>query len=683
MAGKRTASKKGDSRRVAFNRFMFIVALLVLWIGGISWRLVDLQITQHDWLKERAIGQRRDHKKSKLPRGTIYDRNERVLAMSVKVNTLYADAMRVEDVAATAKDLAKLLDLNEKELRTRLAEAKELERRFVPLKKGIDAETADRINKQLDDPKSRKADLPRYQGLHWREDQQRSYPYERLAAHVVGFSDAEGVGQAGIEQSQNENLYGAVIRKVQERDRLGRVYDETVSDKEPSKDVVLTLSHSIQYKTEQALEKAVKSTGSKSGIAIVISNKTGEILAMANYPTFDPNDMKSIGPENLNNHAIQSMYSPGSVFKLVTYGAALERDLFDADGEIDGGSGVIQIGKRQFKDSRALGRISYKKAMAVSSNVCAIKTSMKVGKEGFHASITNFGFGSATGIELPAETSGVVRPVERWYGDSLASMAIGYEIGVSALQMATAFATIANNGVRVQPHIIKEIRNADATIFKSAQPEKTRVVSAATARGLKSMLKEVVISGTGKSAQLDNHSAAGKTGTAWKFDEKIKRINPAKYVSSFIGFAPADNPEVTIAVVMDEPKFGGRGGGAAAGPVFKEIGDAILSELGVQPDKIGGVVIPREEDEEEEIQESVGDGQEIEVLTASANESLSQGRPSIAEIPKTPKPSEARKPLEPNVRAAEPPEKKPVKPPVTAAALSGATRKRIETENRN
>ncbi len=681
MAAKRSATKKGDMRRVAFTRFMFIVAMLVLWIGGIGWRLVHLQVTQHDWLKERALSQRQDLKKSKLPRGTIYDRNERALAISVKVNTLYADATRIDDVNAAAKDLAKVLDLKEKDLRVQLADAKELERKFVPLVKGIDAERADRINKALEVAGTRKSDLPRYQGLHWREDQRRSYPYERLAAHVIGFSDDAGVGQAGIEQSQNESLYGAIIKKVQERDRLGRVYDETISDKTPPKDVVLTISHSIQYKTEQALEKAVKATGSKSGVAIVMSNKTGEVLAMANYPTFDPNDLKSIGSENLNNHAVQSMYSPGSVFKLVTYGAALERELFHADGEIDGGGGVIQVGKRQFKDSRALGRVSYKKAMAVSSNVCAIKTSMRVGKEGFHSSIIDFGFGARTGIELPAETSGVVRPVERWYGDSLASMAIGYEIGVSALQMATAFATIANDGVRVQPHIIKEIRNADATIFKSAQPENTRVVSAATARGLKAMLREVIISGTGKSAQLDNYTAAGKTGTAWKFDEKLKRINSAKYVSSFIGFAPANDPEVTIAVIMDEPKFGGRGGGAAAGPVFKEIGDQILPELGVRPDKIGGVEIPRIE--EEEIPESVGPGEEIEVLTASSTESLNIGRPEVIEgtlPPKKPAPKRAE-----SAEFQPPPEPKPVKPPVTAArvATPGAIRKRIETENRD
>jgi membrane peptidoglycan carboxypeptidase len=222
--------------------------------------------------------------------------------------------------------------------------------------------------------------------------------------------------------------------------------------------------------------------------------------------------------------------------------------------------------------------------LAQSSNVCAIKTGMRVGKEGFYETLQNFGFGKPTGIELPAETGGIVRNPDRWNGDSLASMSIGYEIGVSALQMATAFATIANNGVRIQPHIIKEIRQSDDQIVPVAQPEKTQVVSAETARDMRKMLRQVVVAGTARRAQLNGYTSAGKTGTAWKFDEKLKKVNSAKYVSSFIGFAPAENPAVTIAVVMDEPKVGGRDGGQVAGPVFREIAQQILPELNVRPE---------------------------------------------------------------------------------------------------
>ncbi|MEO7672706.1 MAG: penicillin-binding protein 2, partial [Pyrinomonadaceae bacterium] len=503
---------------------------------------------------------------------------------SVRIKTLYADPASIEDTKGAAKAIAKALNVKESDLSKQLVEAKKDEKRFLPLAKGLDDEAFQRINKALEDSSVRKPDLPKFTGLHWREDQKRSYPYKTLAAHIIGFSNADGVGQAGIEQSQNDSLFGAVIKRMQERDRLGRVYDETVSEKEPPKDIVLTISTPIQYMTEQALEKAVKASSAKSGIAVVIDNKTGEILAMANYPSFDPNKLNEITADNLSNAAIQGVYSPGSAFKLVTYSSALERKLISPEAEIDSGNGTIEVAKHRFTDSHAIGRVTYAKALAHSSNVCAIKTGMRVGKEAFYGTLKNFGFGKVTGIELPAETAGIVRAPERWNGDSLASMSIGYEIGVSALQMATAFATIANNGVRIQPHIIKEIRQTDEKTVAVVQPEKTQVVSAETARDMRVMLRQVVVAGTGKRAQLNGYTSAGKTGTAWKFDEKLKKVNSAKYVSSFIGFAPAEDPAVTIAVVMDEPKVGGRDGGQVAGPVFREIAQQILPELNVKPE---------------------------------------------------------------------------------------------------
>ena len=563
---------------------MLIVAVLLIWMGGIGVRLVHLQVTKHEWLKERAEGQRFDIQRSKLPRGAIFDRNGRALAMSVRVKTLYADPTEIEDIKSASKAIAQVTGLKERTIAEQLTSAKEDEKRFVPLVKGLDEETVDRLNKALDEPGLKKADAPRFTGLHYRQDQRRTYPYGTMAAHVVGFSNADGIGQAGIEQSQNDVLYGAVIRKIQERDRLGRVYDENISEKEPPKDVVLTINTSIQFMVEQALEKAVKASQARSGMSVVIDNKTGEILALANYPTFDPNKLNEITHDNLANAAVQLVYSPGSVFKLITYGAALERKLITPTAEIDSGNGTIEVAKHVFKDSHAVGRVTYSKALAQSSNVCAIKTGMRVGKEGFYETLQNFGFGKRVGIELPAETNGIVRKPERWNGDSLASMSIGYEIGVTPLQMATAFATIANNGVRVQPHIIKEIKQSDGQVVSAAQAESTRVVSAETARDLKVMLREVVLSGTAKRAQLNGYSSAGKTGTAWKFDEKIKKVNAAKYVSSFIGFAPVDDPAVTIAIVMDEPKVGGRDGGQVAGPVFREIAQQILPELNVKPD---------------------------------------------------------------------------------------------------
>jgi cell division protein FtsI (penicillin-binding protein 3) len=588
MAKKVVRTKKTNLRQTVFTRFMLIVALLLIWMGGISARLVHLQVTKHEWLKEKAEDQRVDRTKSKLPRGGIFDRNGRALAMTVRVRTLYADPAEIEDIKGFAKPVAKVTGLKEKEVIAQLTSAKEGGRRFVPLAKGLEDDAVQRINKELDDPALRKADSPNFAGLHWRDEHRRSYPYKNLAAHVIGFSNADGIGQAGVEQSQNDVLFGAVVKKTRERDRLGRVYEESVTGNELPKDVFLTISAPIQFMVEQALDRAVKASQARSGMALVIDNRTGEILALANNPTFDPNNLQEITHENLSNAAVQQVYSPGSVFKLLTYGAAFERDILASpNDEIDSGNGTIEVAKHRFRDSHAIGRVTAAKAFAHSSNVCAIKTALRVGKENFYQSIQDFGFGSRTGVELPAETNGIVRKVERWNGDSLASMSIGYEIGVTALQMATAFATIANDGVRIQPHIIKEIRQSDDQVVSKAQPQQKRVVSVETARDLKVLMREVVTGGTGKRAQLEGYTSAGKTGTAWKFDEKLKKVNSAKYVSSFIGIAPADDPVVTIAVVMDEPKIGGRDGGQVAGPVFKEIAQQILPELNVQPQ--GGI----------------------------------------------------------------------------------------------
>jgi cell division protein FtsI/penicillin-binding protein 2 len=655
-------SPKKNMNQVAFTRFMFIIALLVLWFGGIGARLVYLQVSEHDWLRDRALRQRTDVKKTRMLRGSILDRNERALAMSVKAKTLYADGTEIEDPKAAAKEIAKVLEIKAAPIEEMLTEAKQLERKFVPIVKDLEEDEVQRINRLLEQSGIKKSDTPKFVGLHWREGQKRSYPQSSLAAHVVGFSNSDGVGQAGIEQSQNEALYGAVIKKVQERDRLGRIYDETVSEQEAPNDLVLTIDSSIQYKTEAALEKAVTASAAKSGMAVVIDHKTGEILAMANYPTFDPNDLKGISETNLRNNAIQSFYSPGSIFKLVTYSSALDRGLIAADAEINTGDGTIEVAKHKFSDSKVLGSISYLKAMAVSSNVSAVKTGMRVGKEGFYETVRNFGFGKPTGIDLPAETGGMLRAPEKWFGDSLASMSIGYEIGVSPLQMTTAFATIANNGIRVQPHIIKETRRSDETVISAVKAESKRVVSEEAASGLRRMLREVVVAGTGKKARSEAYSTAGKTGTAWKYDPAIKRVSSAKYVSSFMGFAPADKPRITIGVMIDEPRNGGRNGGDVAAPVFLEIVDTVLPAMNIAPDAPGLVV----DDIEELIAESVGNGETDETQASL----MTDDREVVATKPK------------PDMPATEPKKEKPQEPKTKPDAVSAAKPKSADEKKK-
>ncbi len=584
MARKAKQPKKINAMQTAFTRFMIIVAFFVIWIGGIGARLVYLQINRHEDYRVKALNQRRDLVKETQLRGTILDRNGRALAMSVNVKSLVANPSEIEDVEGTAKEIAKALKIKPNDILKTLKDGKENNKKFVWLARKLDENTADELNKTLEQKNSDKVSLPRFTGLYWREEQKRSYPYQTLAAHVVGFSNTEDVGSAGIEQSQDEVLHGAVIKGWQDRDRLGRVYDESDVEREKPNDVVLTISHSIQYKTETALEKAVRNSSAKSGMAVVLDVKTGEVLAMANYPTFNPNKYTEFAAENYTNRAVHDIYSPGSVFKLVTYGAALQENLIKPEAEIECGNGVLKIPGREIFDKHCHNRISYLEAMAVSSNIAAMKTGFSLGKERFYEYAQKFGFGSPVGIELPAEANGILRSPAKWQGDSLASMSIGYEIGVTALQVATAYAIIANDGLKTQPHIIKEIRHADGKTVKTTEVQQTQVVSSDSARNLRRMMREVVLKGTGKRARLNGYSSAGKTGTAWKYNAKLKKVDSGKYVSSFIGMAPADNPSVVIAIVMDEPQVGGRDGGQVSAPVFREIAEQILPEMNIMPD---------------------------------------------------------------------------------------------------
>lgn len=583
---KRPNKKKHNPAQMIFSRFLFIVAFFVIWIGVIGVRLVHLQVNQSVWLREKALNQRRDESKIKMLRGSILDRSNRALALSVKVKSLYANPAEIEDVQMTAQRVGAALKIKPQEILKDIQEGKEKGKKFVWLARKLDEDAALKINDSLKDDELKKSDEPRFKGLYWREEQKRSYPYGTLASQVVGFSNLDDAGQAGIELSQEENLHGAMVKSWQVRDRLGRVYDESGAEeeREPPKDVVLTISHSIQYKVEEALKKGVEAARAKSGMAIVLNPKTGEILAMANYPTFDPNRFAEFAPESYTNKTIQNVYTPGSVFKLVTYGSALQEKLIAPDEMLDCGRGVIEVSGHEFRDPHCVTQISYTDALAISSNIGAIKTGLKVGKERFYKYVRNFGFGEATGVELPAETRGQLRAPRGWNGDSLASMSIGYEIGVTALQTASAFAIIANNGVRVRPHVIKEIRQADGTIISATDFEKTPVVSPETARSLRQMLQKVVLKGTGKRAALNGYSSAGKTGTAWKYDAKQKKVSEDRYVASFVGMAPVNDPAIVIAVILDEPRVANRNGGDVSAPIFREIAEQILPDLNVAPD---------------------------------------------------------------------------------------------------
>jgi cell division protein FtsI (penicillin-binding protein 3) len=347
--------------------------------------------------------------------------------------------------------------------------------------------------------------------------------------------------------------------------------------------IVLTLDQSIQYKTEQALGDAVRQSRAKSGAAIVVDPKTGEILALANAPTFDPNNVSSSPAEARRNWALQNIYEPGSTFKVVAFSAAIEKGLVRPDDKIDCQMGAITVAGRVVHDHKPFGTLTITEALEKSSNVAAIKLGMRVGDETMYDYITRYGFGARTGVELPGETGGLLRPVRRWQPSSIGSIAIGQEVGVTPLQMVAAFGALANSGLRIAPHLVREIRTSNGDTLYRARPEERRVISPETAAALRGMLEGVTISGTAKKAQLDGYSAAGKTGTAQKIDPKTKAYSKTKHVASFVGFSPVNNPAVVIIVVIDEPG-GAYHGGDVAAPVFRAIAEQVLPELGTAPD---------------------------------------------------------------------------------------------------
>lgn len=558
----------------SIRRALFVAAFIVFWMLAISARLLYLQVSQHDRLGERARNQQQEAIETSPQRGLLLDRQERELARSIKTESIFVDPATLEtpgDISCTANRLAAILQLEEKTLFRNLEKAKANGSKFLWIARRILPEPAEQI---------RSLGLP---GVNFHSESKRFYPNGSLAAHVLGFVGLDGAGLGGVEQFHNENVSGEPGKLFLERDSERKPYESFELPSKAGQTIVLTIDQSIQYRAEQALAHAIKQSRAKSGTAIVLDPVTGDVLALANAPTFDPNNPGAARPEARANWALQNIYEPGSTFKIISFSAAIEKGLVKPDDRIDCQRGAITVAGRRIRDHHAFGSLTITEALAKSSNVAAIKLGLRVGDPTIYDFITRFGFGSRTGIELPGETPGLLRPVSRWQASSIGSIAIGQEIGVTPLQMAAAFGALANDGVRVAPHLVREIRTASGARVYEATPEQRRVVTAETARALRGMLEGVTLNGTAKLAQLNGYSAAGKTGTAQKIDPKTRTYSHTKHVASFVGFAPVENPAVVIVVVIDEPA-GAYHGGDVAAPVFREIAEQILPDLGVAPD---------------------------------------------------------------------------------------------------
>ncbi|HJU91713.1 MAG TPA: penicillin-binding transpeptidase domain-containing protein [Pyrinomonadaceae bacterium] len=558
---------------VSPGRALFVAAFIGFWMLLVCFRLVHLQFSQHEGLANRARQQQQNSIETTPQRGELLDRQERQLARSIQTVSLFLDPDGLDEATLdrNAQQLAQSLGLKHADLAKEFREAHAEKRRFIWIARRLDADHANKIVAM---------NLP---GVHSQLEPKRYYPNGPLAAHILGYVGLDGKGLGGVEQFYNTKIAGEPGRLFLEKDANGKPYESYEIASKPGQTVVLTIDQSIQYQAEQVLLAAVQRSRAKSGSVIVLDPRSGEILALANAPTFDPNKVANAKAETRSNWALQNIYEPGSTFKIVAFAAALEKNLARIEERIDCQMGAITVSGRVIRDHTAFGSLTIPEALAKSSNVAAIKLGLRVGDPTMYDYIKRFGFGSRTGIELPGETSGLLRKVERWQASSISSIAIGQEIGVTPVQMVSAFGALANDGVRIAPHLIREVRNAEGAVVYRAQPEQRRVINAETAIALRGMLEGVTLRGTAKAAQLDGYSAAGKTGTAQKIDPKTRAYSATKHVASFVGFAPVSNPQVVIIVVVDEPA-GAYHGGDVAAPVFREVAELILPTLGVTPD---------------------------------------------------------------------------------------------------
>jgi cell division protein FtsI (penicillin-binding protein 3) len=559
------------TRNSTNTRLYLLGAILVLWGGVICVRLVYLQIFCYGQFEQRAQHEQQRTLDVAARRGVIYDRAGRPLAMSTAVESVFAVPSEIPDLAGTVSLISHITKEDPREVLARCDGGKT----FCWVERKADAETADRV---------RALNL---RGIHFQKESRRSYPKGALAAQVIGYVGTDDDGLSGIERGFNDRLRGKPGRMLISVDAHKKWFGSVEQQPEPGENVVLTIDQQIQYIAERELETAMQQTHAETGTVIVENPHTGEILALANRPTFDPNDSRAITPERLKNHAVSDVYEPGSTFKLVTISAALDQKLTRPDEVFDCQMGSILFNGMRIRDSRPHGLLPVSDILAESSDVGSIKIGMRLGDDRFYQYIRAFGFGQPTGIELPGETRGLSKPPSRWSKVSIAAISMGQEIGITPLQLAGLISTMANDGIRVAPRIITTTTEPPSApqLIAFHPVDQRRVIDPLTAAQMRQMMQRVVLSphGTGKKALLEGYSSAGKTGTAQKVDPATHAYSRTKYVASFAGFAPVNNPAVTVVVILDSA-VGLHQGGQIAAPAFQRIAQQVLEYLHVPHD---------------------------------------------------------------------------------------------------
>ena len=555
-------------------RLSLFAAILCLWMMAICGRLVWLQVVQYGFLTQKAARQQQRAIEVAPPRGIIYDRKGRELAMSVQVDSVFAVPSEIPDQGTTAALLSRILKTDPKEIFAKL----ESSHAFAWIARKLDPDTAARI---------RALNL---KGIYFQKEPKRFYPKNELAAQVIGYVGMDDEGLAGIERSFDQRLRGRPGSMLISMDARHRWFGRVEKNPEPGQNLVLTIDEDIQHIAEKELQTAMNETHAEAGTVVIQNPRTGEILALANSPTFNPNGSRGVDLRSLKNRAVSDVYEPGSTFKMVTIAAALDQQVTNPGEVFDCQMGKIFLGGRTIHDWKAYGLLTVSEILQKSSDIGAIKIALRLGDDRMYKYIRGFGFGSQTGIELQGETRGITKPVRRWSKMSIGAIAMGQEIGVSPLQLVSMTSAMANDGIWTPPRIVAGATDGSAdvvggparsVIFHPGQQH--RAISPMTAVQMKEMLQEVVLKGTGSKAILDGYSSAGKTGTAQKINPHTHRYDRVKLIASFSGFAPVNNPAISMTVILDSP-VGEHHGGTIAAPVFGRIAQQVLEYLDVPHD---------------------------------------------------------------------------------------------------
>jgi cell division protein FtsI (penicillin-binding protein 3) len=532
----------------------------------VSVRLADLMIMDHKLLQKKAKQQHIKVEDIQVRRGTIYDRMGRELALNLDLESLYCDP---EAITADKEDIRKLASFINKEPGKILANVPD-EGRFVWIRRKLSPEIADKV---------RSLDI---EGLGFITEAKRVYPKRELASHIIGCVGIDNQPLEGIELKFDKYLTAKGGKVLLERDASGKTLSSGVNSEAKGNNIVLTIDEVLQRLVEKELDRAMGQWKAAAASAIMMDPYTGQILALANRPSYDPNQGGSTPVSAKRNRAITDCYEPGSTFKIIIGTGTLEEKLVTPNTLFDVSNGGIEVGGKTIRDVHKYGVLTFKEVIQKSSNVGSIMAGMKLGKENIYRYAKLFGIGQKTGIDLPGEVSGWISKPGQWSGTSLGAIPIGQEVAVTPLQMLRAYSAIANGGFLVRPYVVSEIISPDnRTLASFRDTEPQRILTAKTAETFKDILKSVTEEGgTAKSASVDGNQVAGKTGTAQMIDPVTKRYSRDKYVSSFVGFVPADNPRLAMIVVVYEPR-GQIYGGVVAAPVFREISRQALSYLNV------------------------------------------------------------------------------------------------------